>query len=152
MRVAGVPCAFRVHRFFQIAVGFCTFQIFCTRKIGPTGILIHLVLNCSLLRNSAMIRYAVTIKGHTMATSNAQRQAAYRARHLASENGQGERLNLIVDLHTKRALERLVACYGVTQRAMIERIVQQAEHAALDAAPDKQADYYAGTLRLPVAE
>ena len=97
-----------------------------------------------------MIRYAVTIMGHTMATSNAQRQAAYRARHLTSEEGQGERLNLIVDIHTKRALERLAQCYGVTQRAMIERIVQQAEHAAIDAAPDRHGDYYEGKLRLPV--
>lgn len=88
--------------------------------------------------------------GVIMAT-NAERQAAYRARHLASVDGQGERLNLIVGTPAKKALERLAACYGVTQRAMIERLLLEAEHAAIDAAvvlPNGQADFYAGTLRL----
>ena len=31
-----------------------------------------------------------------MPTSNAQRQAAYRARHLQSDDGEGVRLNLII--------------------------------------------------------
>lgn len=47
-----------------------------------------------------------------MAKSNAERQAVYRARHLKDEGGTGERLNLVIDLHAKRALERLAVCYG----------------------------------------
>lgn len=89
-----------------------------------------------------------------MAT-NAERQAAYRARHLASVDGQGERLNLIVGVQAKRALERLASCYGVTQRAMIEKLLQQAESAALDAAqnlPNGQADYYDSKLKLSVTQ
>ena len=88
-----------------------------------------------------------------MATSNAQRQAAYRAKHLKAENALGERLNLIVDVHAKAALKRLASCYGVTQAAMIERLVLAAEYAAIDAAvnlPNGQADYYASKLKLPV--
>jgi hypothetical protein len=88
-----------------------------------------------------------------MATSNAERQAAYRAKHLKAVDGQGERLNVIVDLHAKAALKRLASCYGVTQAAMIERLVLAAEREAIDAAvnlPNGQADYYASKLKLPV--
>ena len=41
-----------------------------------------------------------------MAT-NAERQQAYRLRHLKDETGQGERLSVVVDLQAKRALGRL---------------------------------------------
>lgn len=46
--------------------------------------------------------------------SNAQRQADYRQHHLKSEDGQLQRLGLMVDLHVKFALQRLAKCYGVT--------------------------------------
>jgi hypothetical protein len=79
-------------------------------------------------------------------TSNAQRQADYRARHLKDVNGQLERLSLLVDLHAKRALERLASCYGVTHRAMLERLVMQANRVAQQQAgehsPDGHADYF----------
>ena len=65
-----------------------------------------------------------------MAKSNAERQAAYRQRHLKDVNGTDERLSLLVDIRAKRALERLAARYGVTQRAMIERLLIEADSAA----------------------
>ncbi len=78
--------------------------------------------------------------------SNAQRQADYRARHLKDENSQLERLSLLVDLHAKRALERLACCYGVTQRTMLERLLMQANRVAQQQAaehsPDGQTDYF----------
>ena len=78
--------------------------------------------------------------------TNAQRQADYRTRHLKDENAQLERLSLLVDLHAKRALERLAFCYGVTQRAMLERLLMQANHLAQEQAaqqdPDGQAAYF----------
>jgi hypothetical protein len=86
-----------------------------------------------------------------MAKSNAERQAAYRARHLKEENSKGERLNLVMDLHAKRALERLAYCYAVTQKTMLERLIKQAEHAALEVAgklPNGQSDYYEKRLKL----
>ncbi|HEU4855302.1 MAG TPA: hypothetical protein VFS89_08465 [Nitrosospira sp.] len=84
-----------------------------------------------------------------MAKSNAERQAAYRTRHLKDEDGKGERLNLVIDLHAKRALERLATCYTVTQRAMLERILVEAERAALDSVPvSEHPGYYEGGLRL----
>lgn len=83
--------------------------------------------------------------------SNSERQAAYRARHLKDEGGKGERLNLVIDLHAKRALERLATCYGETQRAMLERLLAEAERVTLDkvaTSPTGHADYYVGRLRL----
>ena len=57
-----------------------------------------------------------------------------------------ERLSLLVDLHAKRALERLACCYGVTQRAMLERLLMQANLLAQEQAaqqdPDGQAAYF----------
>lgn len=78
--------------------------------------------------------------------SNAQRQADYRARHLKDENAQLERLSLLVDLHAKRALERLASCYGVTQRAMLERLVMQANQVAQQQAQEHSPDGHAHYL------
>lgn len=85
--------------------------------------------------------------------SNAQRQADYRARHLKDENSQLDRLSLLIDLHAKRALERLSCCYGVTQRAMLERLLMQANRVAQQQAaehsPDGQTDYFERRISLP---
>lgn len=80
-----------------------------------------------------------------MAQTNATRQAAYRQRHLHDESGTGERLNVVIDLHAKRALERLASCYGVTQRQILERVLANAEKEALTKSarfPKGQDDYY----------
>jgi hypothetical protein len=97
-------------------------------------------------------RYCVTLNRKiNMAKSNAQRQSDYRARHLKDIDGNAQRLNLLLDLHAKRALERLAACYAVTQREVLERLLRDAESAAIDRAvrvPDGQTDYYERRLRL----
>jgi hypothetical protein len=70
---------------------------------------------------------------------------------MKEENGTGERLNIMIDLHARRALERLAKCYGVTQKAMLEQVLKQAENAALDKAAklsNGHADYYDGKLGL----
>jgi hypothetical protein len=78
-----------------------------------------------------------------MAQSNAERQRAYRERHLKALDGQGERLNLVISLHAKRALERLASHYGVTQRAVLERVLADVERAVVDALPaEAQSAYY----------
>ena len=74
-------------------------------------------------------------------STNAQRQAAYREKHLGAD-GLGERLNLIVDAHCKAALKRLASCYGVTQKAMLERLVAAAERVAVERAGAQDSDYY----------
>lgn len=71
-------------------------------------------------------RYGVTV-ANSMATS-AERQAAFRQRHLAE--GNAERLNVIVDVSAKRQLERLARHRGTTQRAVIETLLAEAERRA----------------------
>jgi hypothetical protein len=74
--------------------------------------------------------------------TGAQRQAEYRKRHLKDEAGTLERLNLLVQVSAKRQLERLACCYGVTQRAMLEKLLAEAERATLDPlSPEEQRDY-----------
>ena len=94
-----------------------------------------------------------TVQFKAQARSNAQRQADYRQRHLQSEDGQLQRLGLMVDHHAKLALQRLAKCYCVTQRSMLEGLIMQAQRVAVDEAmamsPNGHADYYDGRLKLP---
>jgi len=86
-----------------------------------------------------------------MAKSAAQRQAEYRARHLKDVEGNCERLSVIIDIHAKYALERLASCYGVTQKAMLEMLLQEAENDALKsvgALRTGDTDYYDKRIRL----
>ena len=99
--------------------------------------------------------YCVTSRGNIMAKSNAERQAEYRIRHLKNDEGKGELLNMVIDLHAKRALERLAKCYGVTQRQMLERLALQEERSCLDKiaqVPNGHSDYYEGKLRMETAD
>ena len=82
-------------------------------------------------------------------TSNAQRQRAYRERHLKDAGGKGERLNTVINLSAKRSLERLASCYGITQRALLERIVAQVESELLTKLDSgEQSQYYDSELVL----
>ncbi len=56
-----------------------------------------------------------------MTMTNAEKQAAYRARKI--KEGDGERLQAVVSLHAKRALERLARHHGITQAATLERLI-----------------------------
>ena len=109
-------------------------------------------MGATLLRNDYYTCYAVTNdRGISVAQTNATRQAAYRQRHLHDDDGTGERLNVVIDLHAKRALERLASCYGVTQRAILERVLATAEQEALTKSarfPRGQDDYYDKKLQL----
>lgn len=80
-----------------------------------------------------------------MAMSNSQRQAAYRQRQLHGIDGQGERLNIVLDARAKRTLQRLASCYGVTQRVVLHRLLASAEQSVLNqllALPNGQDQYY----------
>lgn len=86
-------------------------------------------------------------------TNNAARQAAYRARHLQDVEGQGMRINTVVSIYAKNALQRLAVCYGVTQRQMLERLLDEAQRATLNQVvktPGAQDAFYDGLLRLPL--
>lgn len=85
-----------------------------------------------------------------MSLTNAQRQAAYRARHLHDIDGQGERINAVVSINAKCALERLASYYGITHRAVLERALAQADREALAQVaklPRGELDYYDRRLR-----
>ena len=81
-----------------------------------------------------------------MRKSNAERQRAYRDRHLtlADESDELlERINQMVSLSAKTALKRLASYYGVTQRALLESAIAHAERALFDTLPgEQQNDYY----------
>ncbi len=87
-----------------------------------------------------------------MATTNAERQAAYRAKHLKDVDGVDVRLNIVVHATAKAALKRLSARYGVTQKAMLENLLRDAESVAIDAAGAETSEYYAGELCRPVVK
>lgn len=78
-----------------------------------------------------------------MGMTSAERQRAYRQRHL--KDGIRERINLVVSVSTKRKLERLARHYGVTQVAMLERLLAQAEREVVDVL-EHQAAYYDGII------
>lgn len=62
-----------------------------------------------------------------MAKTNAQRQAEYRERHLKDENRTDDRLNTLINIHAKYALARLARHYGITQRALLERLLTETD-------------------------
>ena len=82
-----------------------------------------------------------------MAQTNAQRQAAYRERHLKAEQGEGERLSMVLDAKSKLALKRLAIRYGVTQREVLEGLIDEAETALLKKLSSaEQIEYYDSTV------
>ncbi len=64
-----------------------------------------------------------------MAMTSTERQAKYRATH--AEDATIERLSMNVSLSAKRALERLARRQGVTQRALLEGLIESAERELL---------------------
>jgi len=76
-----------------------------------------------------------------MAQTPAQRQAAYRQRHL--RDGTESRISIVVSATAKAGLERLAVRYGVTQREALERALRLAEEQALaEIDPARHGDYY----------
>jgi hypothetical protein len=77
-----------------------------------------------------------------MTKTNAKRQAEYRQRHFKDIDGELERINLAVQVTTKRKLERLAVCYGVTQRALLENVLQAEENRALSGMTGEEQEAY----------
>ena len=80
-----------------------------------------------------------------MRKSNAQRQRAYRDRHLTltdDPDDMRERINQMVSLPAKNALKRLASYYGVTQRAILESAIANAERTLLDTLPGEHQNHY----------
>ena len=64
-------------------------------------------------------------------STNAERQAEFRRRHLQDVDGDCARLNAIVSITAKAKLDRLARHYGVTRRAMLESLLAEAEQEAV---------------------
>jgi hypothetical protein len=66
-----------------------------------------------------------------MASTTAQRQAAYRARRAtAGESGNGDRrIDMWVSTEADLALARLAHRFGCTKRQMLERLIVRADDA-----------------------
>lgn len=56
---------------------------------------------------------------------NAKRQAEYRKRHI--KEGSDQRLNVILDLQAKLALERMAKHYGVSNKELLERVLLETQ-------------------------
>lgn len=77
-----------------------------------------------------------------MAKTNADRQKRYRTTRLtAGENGE-RRINTFVATSVALALKRLAKHHGVTQRAMLERLIHDANKAAEAQMDDAQFEQY----------
>lgn len=77
-----------------------------------------------------------------MAKTNAERQKEYRAgRARAGENGE-LRINTFVTTSAALTLKRLAKHYAVTQRAMLERLIEDAHNATTVAMDDAQFQQY----------
>lgn len=77
-----------------------------------------------------------------MAMTNAEKQAAYRIRKL--KEGDGERLQAVISLHAKRALERLARHHGATQAALLERLILEEQKRVTAVMDDDQHRLYIG--------
>ena len=72
---------------------------------------------------------------------NAKRQAEYRKRHM--KEGSDQRLNVILGLDAKLALERMAKHDGVTNKSLLERVLLEAQSRLLeDMDGEQQTRYY----------
>ncbi|MBK1736288.1 hypothetical protein CKO15_13665 [Halorhodospira abdelmalekii] len=87
-----------------------------------------------------------------MLKTNAQRQRAYRQRHLKEFDDDVEmleRINMMAHHGAKTGLKRLAHYYGVTQRALLEQIIDEATNRVLSTlASAQQADFYGMKITL----
>jgi hypothetical protein len=77
-----------------------------------------------------------------MAKNPAARQAAYRQKHLHDLDGTKARLNLILDQRAKLALARLARHHGLTQTALLEKLLSEAQNQALAGMTAEEASAY----------
>jgi transposase-like protein len=92
--------------------------------------------------NPPLSRYSVTEEDALMAAI-AERQRAYRERHLKADTGTKARLNLLLDASSKLALKQLARHYGCTQPELLTRLLREAQKRVLTIlSGDQQNAYY----------
>lgn len=75
---------------------------------------------------------------------NAKRQAEYRKRHL--KEGSAQRLNVILELNAKLALERMAKYHGVTNKELLGRVLLDAQSQLLANMNGEQQNRYCHNL------
>ena len=81
----------------------------------------------------------------TKKKDNAKRQAEYRKRRL--KEGSDQRLNVILDMHAKLALDRMAKHYGVTNKNVLERLLLEAQSQLIRQMDrQQQTNYYDGKI------
>ena len=73
-------------------------------------------------------------------TDNAKRQAEYRQRHM--KEGSDQRLNVILSLDAKLALERMAKHDGVTNKSLLERVLLETQSRLLEDMDGEQRTRY----------
>lgn len=82
-----------------------------------------------------------------MAMSNAEKQASFRKRRI--HEGEGVRLQAVISLHAKLAIQRMAHHYGITQAAMIERLaIEEQERVTVALDDDAFREYVGDTVTL----
>jgi len=81
--------------------------------------------------------------------TNAERQAAYRKRHLSSEAGECVRADLVIDQSASLAFDRLAQNFSLSKRQTVEHLLLLAEAAVLASLnSDGRKRYFAGIANL----
>lgn len=78
---------------------------------------------------------------------NAKRQAEYRKRHI--KEGSDQRLNVILGLDAKLALERMAKHFGVTNKNVLERLLLEAQSRLIEDMDDEHQTRYYGAKTPP---
>lgn len=103
----------------------------------------------------ALLCYAVTIastqkrEADIVTKTNAERQAAYRARRpYEGPGGNGERrVNMWVGTGAYLALERLSRRYGVTKKEVLERLILAEAEKIENGMSEEELDEYMGEIK-----
>ena len=80
---------------------------------------------------------------------NAKRQAEYRKRHI--KDGSDQRLNVILELQAKLALERMAKLHEVSNKEMLERVLLAAQSQLLARMDMQQQARYRGDAEITKA-
>ena len=87
------------------------------------------------------------------AKTNAQRQAAFKQRHLGSETSPCARLDLVIDQSANQAFERMARSFGMSNRQTLEQMLSLAEAALLSTLTEpNRKRYAAGELKQSMAD
>ena len=71
---------------------------------------------------------------------NAKRQTEYRQRHI--KEGSDQRLNVILGLDAKLALERMAKHEGITNKSLLERVLLETQSRILEEMDGEQQTRY----------